>query len=266
MFGLFKQRRRARVRQRPFPEEWLEIVKRHLPYYHVLSEDEKAELRGHIQVFLDEKRFEGCGGQEITDEIRVTIAAQACVLLLHRDTDYYPGLKSILVYPFEYFAPSRQRRPDGAVVEGHERRLGESWSEGAVVLSWNDVNRGVNDARDGENLVLHEFAHQLDGESGSVEGAPELPCSSMYVAWARVLGNEYQRLVDDLRHRRGSILRSYAASSPAEFFAVVTEMFFERPFDLRQRHPELYQQFVLFYRQDPAEKIESAQSRIVVQQ
>lgn len=254
MFG-FKRRRRQRIRNQPFPPEWLEILVRNVPYYRLLTPDEQAELRAHIQVFLNEKRFEGCGGLQITDEIRVTIAAQACILLLHRQTDYYPKMRTVLVYPHHYFADFKQHLPGGAVLESVHARLGESWYRGPVVLSWDDVQQGSADIHDGHNVVYHEFAHQLDSESGANEGAPALPRRSMYIAWARVLGAEYQHLIEALKHHRHTFIDAYGATNPAEFFAVITEAFFEQPLQLKRRHPELYQQLMAFYRQDPAARL-----------
>ncbi len=253
MFGL-KHKKRQRIRNRPFPQKWGEILEKHVAYYHRLTPEDQAELRGHIQVFLAEKDFEGCGGQEINDEIRVVIAAQACILLLHRETDYYPTLGSILVYPHHYFSNATRRLPGGLVAEGVQGRLGESWYRGPVVLSWDDVRRSAHDHNDGQNVVFHEFAHQLDSESGANEGAPLLPRRSMYIAWARVLGSEYQHLINDLQHHHKTDLDAYGATNPAEFFAVVTEAFFEKPIQLKHRHPSLYEQLNLFYQQDPARR------------
>jgi len=253
MFG-FKRRRRRRQKKLPFPEEWTQILERNVPYVRALTPRERTELQGHIQVFLNEKRFEGLVGLEITDEIRVTIAAQACILLLHRETDYYPSLRTILVYPETYLVRTSRPQPDGTVVEGVEARLGESWHRGQVVLSWSDVLRGAADVRDGNNVVFHEFAHQLDSEDGPVDGAPKMPMRSMYIPWARVLTREYKRLLGDLEAHRRTCLRSYAGTNPAEFFAVVTETFFEQPRKLKRCHPELYDQMKAFYRQDPAER------------
>lgn len=256
MFG-FKRWRRNRLRRKPFPPAWRALLEQNLPMYRLLPEHDRLELEGHIQVFLAEKYFEGCNGLEITDEIRVMIAAQACMLLLHRDTDYYPGMKTILVYPDRYVATSRSVGPGGVVTESQDVRLGESWhrftgSGGPVVLSWRSVQEGAADIHDGHNVVLHEFAHQLDGETGGMDGAPALPMHSMYVPWARVLGREYQSLLDDLRMGRPTVLHPYAAKNPAEFFAVLTEAFFEKPLQLRSKHPELYEQMKQFYQQDPA--------------
>ncbi len=252
--------RRPRLRSRPLPPEWRAIIERNVPYVRLLSPKERAQLAGDIQVFLAEKRFEGCGGLHMTDEIRVTIAAQACLLLLNRSTDYYPTLRTILVYPAGYVAHAASRQPDGTVIEGPQHRAGESWLRGAVVLSWDDVRRGAADPFDGRNLVLHEFAHQLDGESGANEGAPALGERSRYVAWARVLGREYEQLIADLERRMPTLIDGYGAATPAEFFAVITEAFFERPLALRRRHPEQYEPLRSFYQQDPAARLEGAGS------
>jgi Mlc titration factor MtfA (ptsG expression regulator) len=251
MFRILKERRRRRLRQRPFPPAWERIIERNFPLYMRLPAADRQELRGAIQVFLAEKHFEGCGGLVLTDEIRVTIAAQACLLLLHRRTDDYPGLVSILVYPSAYVARAVERMPGGVVREELSARLGESWSRGAVVLSWDDVRRGATDIHDGHNVVLHEFAHQLDEESGAAEGAPALERRSMYVTWARVLGSAYEGLRRDVAEGRPTVLREYAATNPAEFFAVATEAFFEKPARLVRLHPDLYEELKLFYRQDP---------------
>lgn len=251
MFGFFERRRRERIRAEPFPAEWRAILERRFPLYGRLAPEDRSELEGHVQVFLREKSFEGAGGLEITDEVRVTVAAQACVLLLHRDTDYYPRMRSVVVYPAAYVAEHRSAA-GGIVTEGRQTRLGESWSSGAVVLSWSDVRAGARDLRDGHNVVFHEFAHQLDLEDGGVDGVPELEGGSAYRAWARVFSAEYLELRADAKRGRRSVLDDYGATDPAEFFAVATEAFFEKPLALRRKHPELYAELAAFYRQDPA--------------
>jgi len=256
MFGI-KKRRRERLMRQPFPPEWTAILGRMVPYYGILPPADQAELRGLMQVFLAEKHFEGCEGVEITDEIRVTIAAQACILLLHRETDIYPLLQSVLVYPDAYFAPVRRREPGGFISEEIEDRSGESWSIGALVLSWKDVVLDSSDIHDGYNVVFHEFAHQLDDEAGRADGAPPLPKRSMYADWERVLGDEYDRLVENVERRRPTFLDPYGATNPAEFFAVITEYFFEKSRELKLFHPELYEQLRLYYRQDPASRAEA---------
>jgi Mlc titration factor MtfA (ptsG expression regulator) len=159
-------------------------------------------------------------------------------------------LFTILVYPHPFYSNIKHNLPGGIIAEGKQGRLGESWYRGPVVLSWDDVSRSAHDHNDGHNVVFHEFAHQLDGESGTNDGAPLLLKRSSYIAWARVLCEEYQDLLDHLKHNHKSDIDSYGATSPAEFFAVVTEYFFERPIQLRKKHPELYEQFKNFYKLD----------------
>lgn len=252
MLPFFRNRRRRRLRATPLPDAWWDIIDRRVPCIASLPKPARDDLAGIIQILLDEKQFIGARGLEITDEIRVTIAAQAAILLLGRDTRYYPTLRTIYVYPRAYASTAAQRNPDGTVTEGLQPRLGESWHRGALVLSWSDVVRGAADADDGRNVTLHEFAHQLDGEWGGMEGAPPLPSAARYRDWARVLGHEYESLIADLHAGHHTLLDPYGATNPAEFFAVATELFFERPRDMRERHPELYAQLAAFYAQDPA--------------
>jgi len=251
MLSIFRNRRRATLRRLPVPEAWRGIVARRVPAVAGLSEADRAELFGHIHVLLTEKRFAGCGGLEMTDEVRITIAAQAALLLLHRNTSYFRGLHSILVYPGSYVAPVSEEQDDGTVIEGPEAREGESWHEGSLVLSWADVVEGAADPHDGYNLVLHEFAHQLDAETGDENGTPRLESRSQYQSWRRIMTREYESLCAAVEAGRETILDPYGAESPAEFFAVATEAFFERPRNLRMRHPELYDQLRRYYRQDP---------------
>ena len=223
-----------------------------MPYVARLPVVDREELQGDTQIFLAEKQFEGCGGLVITDEIRVTIATQACILLLHRDTDFYPDLVSILVYPTTYLVPGGGRTPDGMVADEPQARLGESWSRDVVVLAWDSVLSGAADIHDGHNVVLHEFAHQLDQENRGGQGTPILPQRSMYVAWARVLGREYEQLIQDTAHHHRNTMDQYGATNPAEFFAVATETFFEKSSQLKSKHADLYALLQQFFRQDPA--------------
>lgn len=251
MFDLFKSPRRARLRELALTAEQRSILATNVPYLARLDAADQHELGGLIQIFLAEKSFEGCGGLALTDAIKLTIAAQACLLLLHRDTDVYPGVDTILVYPRAYRASTRER--DGQVVrEGEQTRLGESWTRGVVVLAWDHVQSGAAAPADGQNVVLHEFAHQLDGENVAMDGAPALGTRARYNAWAQVLGAEFAELARTLHAGRRSEIDAYGATNPAEFFAVLTEMFFEKPRALQRRHPELYAELAAFYRQDPA--------------
>jgi len=256
MFGFFKRRRRRKILAEPFPDAWENILRKNFPLYLRLSDADRRELRDHIRIFIAEKNFEGAGELQITDEIRVTIAAQACMLLLHRESDYYPRLRSIIVYPHAFVSQVREQASLGVVSEREVVRLGEAWGHGTVVLAWDHTRSGAADIRDGHNVVFHEFAHQLDQESGDANGAPVLERSSMYVAWARVLGEAYARLQKDSGQGRSSVLDSYGATNPAEFFAVATEAFFEKPCQLRRSYPELYDELKMYYQQDPEEFFE----------
>lgn len=244
--------RRRKLREAPLPAEWTAIVERNVPMVARLGSAERAILDGLVQLFVDDKTFEGCGGLALTDEIRLTIAAQACLLLVGLDVDLpYPGLDSIRVYPAGYRAPNVRR--DGFVVtEDVDHRLGESSGRGYVVLSWRDVLRGTLDPADSRNVVLHEFAHQLDTMDGSANGAPVLDRADLYGPWARILGAAYAQLVADIDAHRPTTLDPYGATNPAEFFAVAIEAFFERPVRLRSAHPELYAVLVQYLGQDPA--------------
>ena len=249
---ILRNSRRKRLMAVAFPDGYTQIVERNVPLYRHLPDELKRELGGLVNVFLSEKRFEGCGGLEITDEIKVTIAAQASMLLLNRKTRYFSRLRTILVYPHTYVA--KMVSSDGRVtVDGHSVRLGESWQNGPVVLAWDSVTGGTSNITDARNVVLHEFAHQLDQEDGVADGAPILEHRSRYAAWAAVLSEEYEALQAKSRKRRRSVMSKYGATNPAEFFAVATETFFEKPRQMRKRHPDLYDELREYYRLDPAE-------------
>ena len=254
VLGLFTNRRRERLRSKPISRDWLEILERNVPIFNRLPRHDRKELVGHIQVFLNEKHFEGCGGLELTDEIRLTIAAQACLLLLHRDTDYYPNLTSILVYPSGYTAHDERYIGGGIWEEGPQDRLGHTAHNlRALVLAWDVARRGAMDPTDGQNVVLHEFAHQLDFENRSADGTPALETRGEYLSWARVMSAEFEELRRGYFDGAASVLDFYGAQNPTEFFAVATEAFFERPRALKERHPELYDSLSRFFRQDPVE-------------
>jgi hypothetical protein len=247
---LRRRARRGRLIATPFPEAWRQIIEKNVPLYRRLPEALKQELHGHVNVFLDEKRFEGCAGLEIDDEVRVTIAAQACMLLLNRKTNYFSKLRAILVYPDTYVAKTVSS--EGRVtVNGRSIRLGESWQNGPVVLAWNSVTGGAMNISDARNVVFHEFAHQLDQEDGVADGAPVLEHRSAYGAWARILGEEYTALQKSKKAHRRSVMNKYGATNPAEFFAVATETFFEKPKQMQKRHPELYDELRDYYKLDP---------------
>jgi Mlc titration factor MtfA (ptsG expression regulator) len=254
MFAAFKIKRdirRRRLFNTPLPHEWEEIIKKNVKLYNRLPDELKNQLHGLVNIFVAEKNFEGCGGLEITEQIKVTIAAQACILLLNRKTNCFSKLKTILVYPHTYVA---KRFSSGGVIEvqGRSVRLGESWQNGPVVLAWDSVIGGAVNITDGKNVVLHEFSHQLDQEDGIADGAPILASRSSYATWAQVLGAEYENLQKKAKRFRKSVIHRYGATNPPEFFAVATETFFEKPGQLKKKHPELYDALSDYYKMDPA--------------
>jgi len=230
--------------------EQIQFIEKNIPLYGRLPEELKQQLHGLVNVFLAEKSFIGCGGQEITDEVKATIAAQACMLLLNRKTNFYPKLKTIYVYPHTYVAKGLMN-DSGLIVEGKSVRLGESWQNGPVVLTWDSITGGARNIQDGRNVVFHEFAHQLDQEDGDADGAPILDSRSCYRSWAQVLSAEYERLFSKTRVRRRSMLNKYGATNPAEFFAVATETFFEKPRQMHKKAPDLYEELKSYYHLDP---------------
>ena len=246
------QLRLNRIYRRKFPDNWLEILGRRLLFYRNLPEKLQHQLQNLIKVFLHDKRFVGCGGQVINDEIRVTIAAQACLLLLNRNSSQYDQLQSVLVYPSTFVATRQVRDDLGLVSTNHTALLGESWSQGKVVLAWDNVENGVLNLQDGQNVVLHEFAHQLDHETGATNGAPVLQTRGAYKSWAQVFSKEFEELQHQASQQQQSLMDHYGATNPAEFFAVATETFFECPLQMHRNHEELYRELVKFYRVDPA--------------
>ena len=254
IFEFLKQQKRRRLRARPFPKESLALIQRHVVFFHKLTAGDRAELLGHIQVFLAEKRFEGCGGFAITDEVRVTIAAQACLLLMHRKTDYFPGLLTILVYPLSYMVEAKRQIAEHLWEEGTMNRLGETGRRmGSLVLSWGAVKHGAADPFDGKNVVLHEFAHQLDFENDAADGVPVLGTREQQLAWTDVMRSEFASLRAADESGVPSLLDTYGATDPVEFFAVSVEAFFEQPHALRAHHPKLYTELRNYFHQDPVE-------------
>lgn len=204
------------------------------------------------------KHFEGCGGLEVTEEMKLIIAAQACILLLNRKIPLFPKLQTILVYPQAFVAKMAREQGWGTFVEQEQARLGESWHQGMVVLAWDHIKKESHGVFDGHNVVLHEFAHQLDQEDGRSDGTPLLEQSSSYVSWAKHLGEVYQELCESTARHLPNFIDSYGATNPAEFFAVITETFFEKPQGLKRKYPELYEELRTYYQLDPIEWREQA--------
>ena len=245
-----KRWRKQRLLNKAFPQQWQHILTERLPVYTVLQEQERHKLEQLIHLFLDDKEFYGCAGLEVTDVMKVCIAAEACLLLLGQSGPIYPKLQSILVYPTGFLAKRDLYQEDGTVVAGEHHLLGESWGNGRVILSWDDVEQGARDFTDGHNVVLHEFAHQLDSASGSANGAPPLRSNS-YQTWAKVFSDNFEDLQTRVLHGRPTVMDGYGATNPAEFFAVATETFFEKPDQLLKKRPELFQELQQYYRLDP---------------
>jgi MtfA peptidase len=252
--------RRQRLRRQPFPAAWRAIVRRRVPQVRRLPADLQLQLKRHMQVFLAEKRFVGCAGLVVTDEMRVTVAAQACLLLLNRPAGYFRGLREILLYPGAFVVDRVRADGSGVLQEQRGALAGESWAQGQVVLSWDDTLAGAAVADDGRNVVIHEFAHQLDQEKGHANGAPLLGARHRYARWSSTLGEAFTQLQRRVAQDStaladatapSTLISAYGATDPAEFFAVVSEVFFEQPQRLAAEEPALYREFSGFYRIDP---------------
>ena len=249
-YRFYRKWSHQRLISAPFSDAWRAILANNNAVYPRLSDDERERLHQVIKLFLDEKTFYGCAGLEITDEIRLTIAAEACLLLLHRQGPVYPGLTAILVYPSGFSAKREEYYDDGTVSHEQRHMLGESWDNGRIVLAWDAAAHGAADFSDGENVILHEFAHQLDSHSGETNGAPVLRNNS-YRSWARVFSENFEDLRDRVMKGQPTVIDDYGATNPAEFFAVATETFFEEPHALQKHRPELIAELQAYYRCDP---------------
>jgi Mlc titration factor MtfA (ptsG expression regulator) len=248
---LFGELWRRRIRREPFPAEWRQILRQRVPLLRAVPADLQLQLKKRIQVFLARKPFIGCAGLEVTEEMRVTIAAQACLLTLNRRGEPFPNLRQILVYPGAFLVERLHADGSGVLQDRRQALAGESWTLGQVVLSWEDTLEGAGTPDDGRNVVIHEFAHQLDQENGRANGAPPIAGKRRRQRWARVLGGEFEALRQAVSEGRPSLIGAYGASDPAEFFAVATEVFFEQPAELAAGHAELYRVLSEFYRVDP---------------
>ncbi|HEY9193874.1 MAG TPA: M90 family metallopeptidase [Methyloversatilis sp.] len=243
--------RRKQLRARPFPPQWRETLRRRVPQFRLLPADLQLQLKQHMQVFLAEKTFVGCAGLTVTDEMRVTIAAQACLLLLNRHTGYFPETREILVYPAAFAVRRTRTDAAGVVHDGPAVHLGESSSRGQVVLSWRDAVHGAAITDDGHNVVIHEFAHQLDQENGEANGAPPMYGRARIERWSTVMTAAFARLREQLGQPVEPALDPYGATSPAEFFADASEAFFERPQHLAAGFPDVFGELCAYYRVNP---------------
>jgi len=253
MFDALTRWRRRRVLERAaIPDAlWREAVAL-LPFLAIYSDDELGRLREKVVLFLDAKGILGARGHEVTPLQRVIIAIQACVLVLELDMAYYGGFENVIVYPGE-FVPGWEWEDEAGVVHRNEGPLaGEAMPGGPVALSWPDVAAGADWESTGMNLVIHEFAHKIDMRSGDANGCPPLPAGMRAEAWKETLGAAYADFCARVDRDEPTEIDPYAAESPAEFFAVLSEVFFADPILLVEEYPDVYAQLAAFYRQDPA--------------
>ncbi|PCI10755.1 MAG: hypothetical protein COB71_11575 [Thiotrichales bacterium] len=244
-------RTRHTLKHHPVPHDLWETLMREAPLFHRLSSVERAHLRELSTIFLHRKTFTGVQGLTVSTEIALAVAAQACLLILKLDLDYYDGWIEIVLYP-EAFRVERAH-VDAAGLVSHDSRVlsGESWSHGAVILSWADVAAELAVIYAGRNVVLHEFAHKLDMLNGSANGMPALHTGMAWAQWTVAFSDAFEVLQAQLAAHHHPSINPYAATDPAEFFAVVSEYFFTAPEVLLEQYPEVYAQLVLFYRQAP---------------
>ena len=247
-----KERRRKRIRETLFPEAWEQILRDTTPWYRRLPVEDREELHGHIHVLLAEKHFEGAGNIEVTEKMKLIICTHAGLLLLHRETDYFPKLITTLIYPEAYAVKTRIQTDRGVFSEVIETRAGESWTSGVLILAWEDVERDLASTPATRSVILHEFAHQLDAGSGVMNGAPVLSDRELRQHWPEALSDAYERLSHATRQHERTLLRPYGAKNPPEFFAVVTEAFFLYPTELQRGESDLYSALCQYFKQDPA--------------
>lgn len=251
VFRLFfyRQWRRNRQLRKVFPAHWRSLLQANVPFYSQLTERARLSLERHVQLFLAEKSFYGCDGFEIDDTVRVTIAGHACLLIIARSYSDFDEVGSILVYPSSYRV--EQEEDDGTVVSvSEEIRAGEASGYGQVVLAWAECLTGAVRPAGDHNVIVHEFAHQLDYLDGSADGAPPLS-GEQARHWQRTMTHAYEHLRNSLEHHQAPWLDPYGATEPAEFFAVLTEAFYQRPHHLCHEQPEVYRALCGFYRLDP---------------
>lgn len=251
LFKIWRWYRWHSVANMSFSRHWLAYVKRAVPFYDAMPEPLQKELLIEINRFVLFKKFVGCAGLQVTDEMRVTVAASACLLILNRPSLSFRRVNYILLYPAEFIVRRSVKDAAGVVHKTQGHMAGEAWQSGRIILSWDDVKKGIYDFNDGRNVVLHEFAHQLDGESGSMNGAPLLYSKGAYGSWATIMSRDYKSLQEHAFFGRETVLDEYGATNPAEFFAVATESFFEQPEALNKQYPQLYQELQNYFNVDP---------------
>lgn len=251
MFAWYQRWKRERLLSQPIDPAWMAWIEtRCRPFPHLAAELQ-SRLVHDIRIFIAERHWEGCNGLAVTDEMRVTIAAQACLIGLGFPAMPFERLLSVLIYPETYVSRSVRHQPWGVVQESDEPRLGEAWYRGPVVLSWREVLEQTTTTQRARNVVIHEFAHLLDMENHTVDGIPDLDNTNS-LHWVPIFEEAYERLVRQARLGRTAVLDEYGATSKIEFFAVSSEAFFEQPLRLLHEFPSLYGILKDYYRQDPA--------------
>ena len=255
---VLRARRRRRSATVPLSSERREAVERNVPMRARLPQELRRRLDGLINAFLVEKSFVGCNGLVVTEEMRATIAAQACLLVLARPDSLYESLRSILVYPTPFWVDEEIHDDDGLVTERRDALSGQAWESHRIILSWEDVAEAAETPGSGYNLVLHEFAHYLDAEGRGL-ATPAPGREHALDEWSVELGAEFDRLREAVDRGEETFLDPYAAEDEAEFFAVATEEFLERAADFRAEHPRLYGLMREFYGLDPAAWVVSHQ-------
>lgn len=247
-----KARRRAKILAEPFPESWRPILRRCVPHVGLLSRDQQRKLENDIRLFMSEKQFLGVGGLTVTEEMRVTIAAGACMIIVALpELDVFPRLREVIIYPHNFTETTEAIGPDGRPYQIHRTRSGEAWRRGPVLLAWDTVARSVASPHDGYNVVVHEFAHVLDMQNGDADGIPPMETRELHDRWTRVFFPAFTKFVDDDRQGRPVLVDPYGATNPAEFFAVASEHFFEQAVLLQRFHSDLYGLLRDFYKLDP---------------
>lgn len=236
---------------KPFPKSWQRILENEVPYYQKLPPHYRDILKQRMMIFLNEKLFEVCGGLQITERVKVIISAYACVLLLEEESDYYPDLQSILVYPDDYVAPLNEEDEAGVITTGSEARKGESWTMGSIILSWNDLEENIYNDKDNQNLIFHEFSHQLDQHYGLTAGITAKGKVTQRNEWNNIIASSLKDLRRKVKRKEASILDEYGATEPAEFFSVATEAFFEDSKRFSIEYTQLYKLLERFYRVSP---------------
>ncbi len=258
--SFFHTHHRNGLKKKAFPAEDATSLTERIPLVAMLEEDERQRLYRDMNVFLEEKQFEGCAGLTITREMELAVASQACLLILNIETDYFPGCESILIYPSGFSSYESRPIGRGLVMESEVARIGESWGQGTVILSWDAIRRDIAGLT-GRNVVLHEFAHQLDQSDGASDGWPTPMAPEVEAMWLEIMAPAFKTHVASAEKGKHTTIPAYGAKKPAEFYAVFTELFFEQPQSLFNDHRKIYEVLSAYYCQDPRSRVHATGAR-----